>query len=144
MEERIEKTDEELVALSLENQEFFGYIMKRYTAPLSRYILRVVPSFRDSIDDVLQEVFIKIYLNLNNFDPSLKFSSWAYRITHNHAVSLFGKKDRGPGPSPPITMNTISLNAIGPTTNRTSPRSVMRKKKSPMSSENWIRNTGKS
>jgi RNA polymerase sigma-70 factor (ECF subfamily) len=91
-----EKTDEELVALSIEDQEYFGCLMKRYTAPLSRYIIRIVPSFRDSIDDVLQEVFIKIYLNLNGFDPDLKFSSWVYRITHNHAVSLLRKEKSRP------------------------------------------------
>ncbi|MCK9351189.1 MAG: RNA polymerase sigma factor [Candidatus Paceibacterota bacterium] len=97
MDERCtEKTDEELVALSLEDQEYFGCLMRRYTAPLGRYIIRVVPSFRNSIDDVLQEVFIKIYLNLRGFDPSLKFSSWAYRITHNHAVSLLRKEKTRP------------------------------------------------
>jgi RNA polymerase sigma-70 factor (ECF subfamily) len=92
----IEKTDEELVVLALENQEFFGCLMKRYKDPLSRYVVRIVPSFRNSLDDVLQEVFIKIYLNLRNFDPSLKFSSWAYRITHNHAVSLLRQESSRP------------------------------------------------
>ena len=92
----LDKTDEELVALVLEDQEYFGCLMKRYTAPLSRYIVRIVPSFRDSLDDVLQEVFIKIYLNLNSFDSSLKFSSWAYRITHNHAISLLRKESSRP------------------------------------------------
>lgn len=93
MEDRcIEKTDEELVALVLTDQEYFGCLMKRYAPPLSRYIVRIVPSFRNSLDDVLQEVFIKIYLNLNSFDSSLRFSSWAYRIAHNHAVSLLRKE----------------------------------------------------
>jgi RNA polymerase sigma-70 factor (ECF subfamily) len=89
-------TDEELVALALVNQDYFGCLMQKYTAPLSRYIVRIIPSFRDSIDDVLQEVFIKIYLNLNGFDPSLKFSSWIYRITHNHAISLLRKEQSRP------------------------------------------------
>lgn len=89
-------TDEELVALALVNQEYFGEIMERYTAPLSRYIIRLIPSFRNTIDDVLQEVFIKIYLNLNSFDPALKFSSWAYRITHNHTISLLRREKSRP------------------------------------------------
>jgi len=97
MDERcIEKTDEELVALSLANQEFFGCLMRRYSAPLARYVIRIIPSFRDTVDDVLQEVFIKIYLNLRGFDSSLKFSSWAYRIAHNHAVSLLRKEKSRP------------------------------------------------
>ena len=92
----LDKTDEELVALVLEDQEYFGCLMGRYSAPLSRYIVRIIPSFRDSTEDVLQEVFIKIYLNLRGFDPSLKFSSWAYRITHNHAISLLRKESSRP------------------------------------------------
>jgi RNA polymerase sigma-70 factor (ECF subfamily) len=97
MEDRCtDKTDEELVALVLKDQEYFGCLMKKYSTPLSRYIVRIIPSFRDSVDDILQEVFIKIYLNLNGFDPSLKFSSWIYRITHNHAISLLRKENSRP------------------------------------------------
>ena len=45
----------------------------------------------EDLKDVLQDVFIKIYKNLNNFDSSLKFSSWAYRIAHNQAISNYRK-----------------------------------------------------
>ena len=37
--------------------------------------------------DIVQEVFINTYRNLNGFDTGLKFSSWLYRIAHNQAVS---------------------------------------------------------
>lgn len=42
-------------------------------------------------EDILQEVFIKTYENLNDFDRDLKFSSWIYRITHNHTISYYRK-----------------------------------------------------
>lgn len=39
MEDRCaDKTDEELVALVLKDQEYFGCLMKKYSAPLSRYV----------------------------------------------------------------------------------------------------------
>lgn len=91
-----EKTDEELVALTLANQDYFLYLMKRYEAKLLAYILRISNINRDEAEDILQEVFIKIYENLNDFDKDLKFSSWAYRITHNQAISNYRRMKARP------------------------------------------------
>lgn len=44
----------------------------------------------------MQEVFIKVYRNLNGFDSSLKFSSWIYRITHNQVISEHRKHQARP------------------------------------------------
>jgi len=85
------KTDEELVLLSLKDQAFYGYLMRRYEKSLARYVRRIMPSAGESVDDVLQEVFIKTYLHLNAFNHELKFSSWIYRIAHNHVVSEMRK-----------------------------------------------------
>ena len=41
----------------------------------------------EEAEDILQEVFIKVYYNLNSFDKDLKFSSWIYRITHNQVIN---------------------------------------------------------
>lgn len=84
-------TDEQLVKSTLARQEDFIHLIKRYEAPLLRYILRLSNFSHDEAEDVLQEVFIKVYQNLNSFDPKLKFSSWVYRITHNEVVSNFRK-----------------------------------------------------
>lgn len=69
----------------------FEVIIDRYSNAFQRYICRlgVVPP---DDEDVLQEVFLKIYKNLNDFNPSYKFSSWAYRIAHNEAVSYSRKR----------------------------------------------------
>ena len=90
------KTDEELVALTLRNQDFFAQIMRRYEAKLARYIRRISGVRAEEAEDVLQESFIKIYQNLNAFDRSLRFSSWAYRITHNQVISHFRKSRARP------------------------------------------------
>jgi len=81
------KTDEELVSLVLENQDYFLYIIERYKNKLFRYIARISSYKNEDIEDVLQEVFIKVYLNLNDFNTDLRFSSWIYRITHNQVIS---------------------------------------------------------
>lgn len=64
----------------------FEEIIDRYSSMLRRYICRIGIT-PPSDEDVLQEAFLKIYQNLNSFNKSYKFSSWAYRITRNEAVS---------------------------------------------------------
>jgi RNA polymerase sigma-70 factor, ECF subfamily len=85
------QTDAELVLLTLQNQEYYAYLMDRYTDKLSRYIRRLSNFSDEDIEDVLQNVFLKAYKNLNEFDQKLKFSSWIYRITHNEVISQFRK-----------------------------------------------------
>ncbi|MDA3839867.1 MAG: RNA polymerase sigma factor [Patescibacteria group bacterium] len=108
----LEKSDEELALLTAENQSYFLCIMKKYETPLMRYIRRISNFSLEEVEDVLQEVFIKVYQNINDFDKSLKFSSWIYRITHNHVISKFRKyKSRPEGSILEITedeLNNIS------------------------------------
>ena len=82
-----EKTDAELVALTLEDRESYACLIRRYEEPLARYVRRISGYSDDDIADILQNAFIGAYRNLNDFDPSLKFSSWLYRIVHNETIS---------------------------------------------------------
>lgn len=84
-------TDEELVHLSLRDSQYFGILIDRYEGKLMHYIRRRSAATPEDIQDILQEVFLKAYVNLNGFDPSLSFSSWMYRITHNTVVSWYRK-----------------------------------------------------
>jgi len=86
-----EKTDEELVALTLENPQVYAFLVERFEEKLLRYIMRISRSTKEDGEDLLQEVFLSAYKNLNDFDQDLKFSSWIYRITHNKVISHFRK-----------------------------------------------------
>lgn len=88
--------DEEIVGMVLKEQNFFGHIIERYEAKLDRYIRRLGVHDVEDRADVLQDVFIKVYRNLNGFDQSLSFSSWIYRIAHNEAVSWYRKRSVRP------------------------------------------------
>ncbi|PIR06485.1 MAG: hypothetical protein COV55_03005 [Candidatus Komeilibacteria bacterium CG11_big_fil_rev_8_21_14_0_20_36_20] len=90
------KTDEELVEFALQKSDNFLYLMKRYETRLLRYIQRISNFSPEDAEDILQEVFLKVYQNLNNFDSGLKFSSWIYRITHNQVISTFRKSKARP------------------------------------------------
>jgi RNA polymerase sigma-70 factor (ECF subfamily) len=85
-------SDNEIVAKSLENLDYFSCLYQRFEPELLRYIHRVSGVDPDEAQDILQESFIKIWRNLNDFDAGMKFSSWAYRIVHNETVSHIRKK----------------------------------------------------
>ena len=87
-------TDQELVSLTLINPEAFGAIMKRYESKLRRYIQRISRFSDDEIEIILQDAFIKMYRYINDYDHSLAFSSWAYRITHNETIDRIRKNKR--------------------------------------------------
>ena len=93
-----ELSDNEIVKLTLLNQEIYGEIVGRYHDKLLRYIKSLGCANADDAEDVLQEVFIKAYRNLNDYDISLKLSSWLYRIAHNQTVSFFRKANIRPQP----------------------------------------------
>ncbi len=84
----IEKlSDEEVVSLVLKNQDNFAIIINRYKSKLFNYIRRITNVRDEDAEDLLQDIFLKVYLNLNDFDTDLKFSSWIYAIAHNQVIS---------------------------------------------------------
>jgi RNA polymerase sigma-70 factor (ECF subfamily) len=90
--ECINKTDEQIVVLTLKNQDYYLCLMKRYETKLLNYILKISNISREDGEDILQEIFIKAYQNLNDFDLNYKFSNWIYSIAHNTTISAFRKK----------------------------------------------------
>lgn len=91
-EESQETRDRQLVKDSLEKSENFKVLISEYQGKFTQYIRRRASVSKEDIEDLLQDIFIKIYLNLHGFDQSLKFSSWAYRIAHNEIISWYRKK----------------------------------------------------
>lgn len=96
MPENSQLTDGELVALTLRERNAFSLLVERYEDRLSRYVRRLGVKTNEDIEDILQEIFIKVYKNLNGFDTSLTFSSWIYRIAHNEAISFYRKRSVRP------------------------------------------------
>jgi RNA polymerase sigma-70 factor (ECF subfamily) len=67
------------------SQLAFRELTNRYWPKLERYVLRLAPSTAES-EDIVQDAFIKMYLNLQSYTPRTKFSTWVYRITHNTLI----------------------------------------------------------
>ncbi len=90
------KSDLQLVRLTLKNADYFECLMERYEEKLFRYIRRITNFDKETIEDLLQEVFLKVYKNLNDYDPDFSFNSWIYRIPHNETISFYRKLDVRP------------------------------------------------
>ncbi len=90
-----QKTDEELLALSLKNPDVFSLIVTRYEEKLLRKAKQLLGS-EEEAEDVLQEVFVKIYLNAGRFRKvaGATFSSWAYKILFNTSFTYLKKRKR--------------------------------------------------
>ena len=84
-------SDEEIVEIvRTKDKEVYAQIIKRYQTKLLRYAGYIMGDEHKGAD-VVQEGFIKAYVNLNGFDTKKKFSSWIYRIVHNEAMNMLGK-----------------------------------------------------
>src|SRR6185369_3065497 len=70
-------------------------LMERYEDKLLRYGRKFLRTPED-IEDIVQDVFLSAYQNLQSFDVSQKFSPWIYRIAHNAFVNALRKKSRNP------------------------------------------------
>lgn len=87
-------TDEELVIKIRNNdKELYAEVVERYQSKLTRYAAYLLHD-EDVASDVVQNTFIKAYINLNGFDTKKKFSSWIYRILHNEAMNILKKNKK--------------------------------------------------
>jgi len=87
-----EKTDEE-IALRVQagEQDAYGDLISRYEAKLMRYARKFL-SDKEDATDIVQDIFIKAYENIQSFDATRRFSPWIYRIAHNEFVNALKKK----------------------------------------------------
>lgn len=86
--------EEELVQLlqdSSKKDEAFRMLVKEYKVRLYWHIRNFVKIHEDA-DDVLQNVFIKIYRNIHQFKGDSKLYSWMYRIASNESITFLNKK----------------------------------------------------
>src|ERR1700685_1546732 len=93
----VERTDEEIVKeVQGGDVESFRILVERYEPKMTRYARRFLFG-ADDAKDLLQEIFIKTYTNINSFDTERRFSPWIYRIAHNEFVNALKKKTKERG-----------------------------------------------
>jgi RNA polymerase sigma-70 factor, ECF subfamily len=85
--------DRELVAAILDGeQHLFETLVQRYEKRIINYVYRMIRRYEDA-HDLAQEIFIKVYMALDRYDPTFQFSTWIFRIAQNTAIDQLRKKN---------------------------------------------------
>ncbi len=81
---------EELRSPSLQRRAF-AQLVSEYSERIYWQIRKMVLS-HDDANDILQDVFVKAWLNIDNFRGDSKLSTWLYRIAINESITFINKK----------------------------------------------------
>ncbi len=88
--------DQELIEkLAREDTRNFAFnqLVRKYQERIYWHVRKMVLDHDDS-DDVVQEVFIKVWKNLHSFRQDAQLFTWIYRIATNECLNFLKKKKR--------------------------------------------------
>ena len=84
--------DRRLVELALEDDDTaFEYLFDRYRDAIRRLLVQRSGNASDA-DDLLQETFIKVYINLHKYSPEYTFGQWVYTIARNTFIDFVRRR----------------------------------------------------
>ncbi|ANC77386.1 hypothetical protein ABE65_011465 [Fictibacillus phosphorivorans] len=76
----------------LSNEERLISLMEQYGASLNKLAFTYLKDWARS-EDVVQEVFMSCYKNLDDFREESAYRTWLYRITVNKCIDIIRKKN---------------------------------------------------
>jgi len=82
--------------------EAFNLLLKKYQQKIYWHVRRMVID-HDDADDLVQDVFIKVWKNLEGFRSDAQLYTWMYRIATNECITFLNKKKQ---------KNNISLDEV--------------------------------
>ncbi|GGH21363.1 RNA polymerase sigma factor [Mucilaginibacter phyllosphaerae] len=90
----IQAEDEEILSKFRDEKtrnEAFNLLLKKYQQKIYWHVRRMVID-HDDADDIVQDVFIKIWKNLPGFRNDAQLYTWMYRIATNECITFLNKK----------------------------------------------------
>jgi RNA polymerase sigma-70 factor (ECF subfamily) len=86
------------------DNEAFGDLVRKYESRVLNHCLRMVGDEQDS-RDLAQDVFMKVYRGVKNYEHTFAFYTWVYRITVNCCIDHLRRKKRH-APQFPLAQST--------------------------------------
>ncbi|MFI3277303.1 MAG: RNA polymerase sigma factor [Rikenellaceae bacterium] len=85
--------DQHLVELVLSEGDdvAFEFLFTRYREAIRRLLVNQMGGGND-VDDLLQETFIKVYINLHRYNPRFTFGQWIYTIARNTLIDHYRRR----------------------------------------------------
>ncbi|MBN1927224.1 MAG: RNA polymerase sigma factor [Prolixibacteraceae bacterium] len=75
------------------NTNGYRQLVHKYQGPVFRIVLKIVGNNEDA-REVTQDVFVKTYESLYQYNNKYKFFSWLYRIAINNALMYMKQKNK--------------------------------------------------
>lgn len=72
------------------DKEIFSLIVERYQKGLLNLLFPLLKNYEEALE-LCQEVFLRVYSHLDQYDSHYKFSTWIYRIANNLAIDHLRK-----------------------------------------------------
>jgi len=91
-----EPTDDYILALLKQptsHEQGFRLLVQAYQERLYWHVRRLVINHEDT-NDVLQNIFIKIHKNIQQFKGNSQLYTWIYRIASNEAITFLNKQKK--------------------------------------------------
>lgn len=90
-----ELSDTEIIReyLKTQNSSYFSMLYRKYAGKVYGKCLSILKN-DDEARDAVQDIFVKIMLNLSNFGEKSQFSTWVYSITYNFCIDAIRKKKK--------------------------------------------------
>jgi len=86
------QSDDEIIDMYIASQSphLFDILYDRYS---KKVFVKCNSLLRNQVkaEDAMQEIFIKVLLNLAKFNKKAKFSTWLYSITYNYCIDSIRK-----------------------------------------------------
>jgi len=85
-------SDIELINKCLSGEhDAFSELVSRYKRLIFKVVYNIINN-ENEVNDISQEVFLKIYKSLGSYNPEYKFSTWIVRIATNQCLDIVRKK----------------------------------------------------
>jgi RNA polymerase sigma-70 factor (ECF subfamily) len=115
------ETDDELILRCGANPEAFRELVRRYQGKIYGFLVNMAG--HNAVDDLFQEMWLRVFKTGARYEPRGKASSWLFQIARNVAINHLTRHGRvagqvteeipevvsDPAPEPPETMETGEL-----------------------------------
>lgn len=93
MNHQIKLSEQEIISLLLrQDEKGFNYLYDHYAAAIYGVITRVVNE-KEYADEIIQDVFVKIWKNIKQFDPEKgRLYTWMINLARNTAIDYIRSK----------------------------------------------------
>ncbi|WP_436971844.1 RNA polymerase sigma factor [Paenibacillus popilliae] len=75
------------------DKQAYRAILQHYERQMYTYCYYILKNHAET-EDAVQEIFIRAYVNLHQYNKRVSFSAWLYKVAYHHLINLKKKKLR--------------------------------------------------